>query len=269
MPQSSSNEQLQTILDEGDNAACQKFFAKATEAERRTVAPIALASFKKVSDQSYIQIAENKYALNPLWNAASTAVLSACTVSELKRLGWGVLHDVKASIAVAEDRPAAWRQALCDWLTETNRAWPLVRHLVRQKLCSRPEHPNYILGMIRAMDGFFTDESIGPRFGSLLKNLRRDSDLLQSEVCKVFHLEGNGYLTLAAHDKYLGNKSDDYRWDLALKELSRKGELSRERLLDESLEALNRGFSQFRVAWFSQFHELLEPTIEERLARQE
>ena len=140
---------------------------------------------------------------------------------------------------------------------------------MRRGFCDAPTHENYILGMIGSINGFYVSELIGSKFGSLLKNLRADPDLLKDEVWQLFQIEGQGELTLAAHDKYLGGKSADYSLEPVLSRNYRSRASSRAiGLLDESLEALNRGFSQFRVAWFSQFHEIMEPTVKERRKRQ-
>ena len=55
----------------------------------------------------------------------------------------------------------------------------------------------------------------------------------------------------------------------AMRELATRGEIDRNRLLDASLEALARDFSQYRAGWFSRFHEYMEPNFEERAARTE
>lgn len=259
-------EQLQAILDKANEAACLKFFDGATEEERREVAKTAIATFKQVRKTDLFGSDDSRRRLA----IAQIATLSACTLSELKTMGWLAVPAAKTAFQILSARRPAWLADYTEWLIKENaRHWPLVRTLVRLGLSHRPEHENYILGMILSVNGFHDTGLIGPQSRSLVTNLRSDAELLKDEVWRLFEIEGQGELTLAAHDKYLGNKSDDYCWNLALKELSKTGELSRERLLDESLGSLNRGFSQFRVAWFSQFHELLEPSVKERLKRQD
>ena len=69
--------------------------------------------------------------------------------------------------------------------------------------------------------------------------LRRNPDLLVEDVWRVFEVEGGGENSLAAYDKY---SSAENRWRTALVELGNDGSLDRERLLDASLDALQRGF---------------------------
>src|SRR5262249_55928236 len=45
-----------------------------------------------------------------------------------------------------------------------------------------------------------------------------------------------------------------------------EGPVDRRRMLEASLDALNRGLSHYGASWFSRFHELLAPTLDERVA---
>ena len=78
--------------------------------------------------------------------------------------------------------------------------------------------------------------------------------------------EGNGEFSLAAYDKY---SRPEATWETGLVALAADGTLPRERLLDASLDALERDFAQFRAGWFSRLHEALKPTLEERAERVE
>ena len=63
--------------------------------------------------------------------------------------------------------------------------------------------------------------------------------------------------------------SSERRWSVVLTELAAQRKISRERLLDASLDALERDFLEFRAGWFSRFHDLLAPTPDERASRVE
>jgi hypothetical protein len=96
--------------------------------------------------------------------------------------------------------------------------------------------------------------------------LKADLGLLEDEVWRLFEVEGGGETSLAAHDKYSAERNS---WSWALIQLSGEGLMSRDRLLDASLDALHRDFASFRAGWFSRFHEALQPTKEERLTRKD
>ena len=268
MADKSPADKLLAILEKGDESACLKFFDGMPEAERREHAKAVIPFFKKVVKTPFLQSGPNTFVTNPQLPTAAVATLACCTASELKTLGWRAMPHHKTALHILRDRRPDWTQAYAHWLlAENSRHWPLVRTLVRDGICERPQHDNYILGMIVTLDGWGGNELFGSAKRTVRGGLAADPDLLKDEVWRLFQIEGAGELTLAAHDKYISKKGTEFAWNGALKKLSEEGKLSRERLLDESLAALSRGFSQFRVAWFSEFHELLEPTVKERIKR--
>ena len=104
-------------------------------------------------------------------------------------------------------------------------------------------------------------------------NDKKPIDLIRPQLARIehaiwrqFEVEGGGEISLANFDKYMSGKIKG-KWSDILANLAEEGLLDRQRLLTASLEALNRGFKQYRAGWFSQFHEQLEPTLEERADR--
>jgi hypothetical protein len=87
---------------------------------------------------------------------------------------------------------------------------------------------------------------------------------LRQHIWRIFEIDGDSENNLAGRDKF---STMEASWGNSLRILSERGMLSRQRLLDESLAALNRGFAQFRAGWFSRFHEFLEPTVQEMQQR--
>ena len=98
------------------------------------------------------------------------------------------------------------------------RWWPLVRRLVRQGLCRAPQTDHYVLGMIVGVCPYY--ESKKTIYDALLD----DPDLLQNDVWRLFEVEGDKDLTLAARDKY---SHGDNRWTYALLRLAREHKLAR------------------------------------------
>ena len=139
------------------------------------------------------------------------------------------------------------------------------RHLIAAGAAHKPDSDAYTLALVSHPQSF--DLSSGPdgwRRMSVMEVLRRNPDLLVEDVWRVFEVEGGGENSLAAYDKY---SSEENRWRAALVELGNDGSLDRQRLLDASLDALQRGFAPFRAQWFSAFHEAMRPTPAERTAR--
>ncbi|MEO0905876.1 MAG: DUF6493 family protein, partial [Pseudomonadota bacterium] len=89
--------------------------------------------------------------------------------------------------------------------------------------------------------------------------------LLSRDVWRFFEVEGGGEFSLANHDKFA--KQGTPTWSDRLIGYAEAGKLDRQRLLDASLDALERDFGQYRAGWYSRFHTALAPTKEEISAR--
>ena len=255
-------EGLQALLDAGDTVGCVRFFSDASDSERQALAKVAEAWIQKVSKETIQQPAPGYFEVNPLLSAAGAAVLATCPLSTVKKYGWRVIPRDDEYFRILADRRPKWLDDYAESLLDSDHPpWLVVRKMMKAGLCRKPSHDNYILGMVHHSGGVGARVPI-PRNagdtrrarGASLSHLDAEPDLLD-DLWRLFEIEGGGEYSLATHDKYT---RDDNRWDRAFVELSRRGTFPRERLLDASLDALERGFGQFRVGWFSAFHELLE-----------
>lgn len=267
-------DELKRLLEQGDIEKCISFFAGASDVERQSVAKVAEKWFRDVTRdvESPTTTWTQRGADRKL--AGCVAVFAACSISTIKSFGWRVRHIDEFIVRVLTDRRPKWLDDFAEYLLDdVSPTWRSVRVLMRAGLCSKPTHDNYVLGMTHhwaGVGGMHTDptEHQGRTWSkwNILTHLDAEPDLLD-DVWRLFEIEGGGEYSLATHDKYA--KGEAHRWDGSLVELSKRGVLSRERLLDASLAALDRGFAQFRAGWFSAFHELMKPTLEERVARQD
>jgi hypothetical protein len=250
---------LKAILEAGDVEACVAYFELATEDERKAVAGLALESHAEQAATPMIAESPTRWRTNPLLGAAAAAVRASCSLSQLKKRGLNLtLED--ADFRVLEARKPDWITDYAGWSLERNPAvWPSVRRLERAGLCRRPDTDHYVLGLIQ---GAIWRHGKADVRAALLS----DPELLEREVWHLFEVEGSGEFSLAAHDKYCNAPAT---WESGLVALAADGTLPRDRLLDESLDALERDFAQFRAGWFSRFHEALTPTLEERAERVE
>lgn len=249
---------LQAFLADNQADRCRDYFAGMPEAHRRALAPACIGWLRGLDE---ILQYENGFGTNPLLDAASIAVFSTATSSELVRLGWRASVTDEDALWILRDRKPDWIDLWVRSLLEDERYWDhwnLVRQLVRAGLCQSPDHDNYTLGMI---------SGLCPRHLSIDMAIRDalldDPELLESLFWRLFELEGGGENSLASYDQY----SRGSKWLDTVVDMSRRGELSRDRLLDASLDALARDFGAYRARWFSKLHEALEPTLEERVAR--
>lgn len=249
---------LQAILTNNQADRCRDYFAGMPEAQRRALAPACIDWLRGLDE--FLEFGKS-FRRNPLLDAASIAVFSTATHSELEKLGWRASPFQEDAFWILQDRKPEWIdrwvRSLLDGVRYWN-SWHLVRQLIRAGLCQTPDHDNFVLGMIRGLRPIHasTDQTIRDA-------LLEDPQLLESSFWRLLELEGGGENSLANYDQY----SRGPKWLDTVVDMARRGELSRERLLDASLDALARDFAAYRARWFSKLHEALEPTLEERVAR--
>lgn len=269
-------DQLRSILRKGQVEQVVTFFHGRPEAERRSLSPIII-NWCKLLALNWRGTYNKKAAaevemLGPIKNwselmpAAHAAALASATLAEIKSLERHGFVPPEAVEAILADRRPPWindyAELLCEGELRTfGGNWKRTRALVRASLCQPPKHENYVLEALNCIWPRYEKGKEQPRLVDLLL---KERDWLESDFWRLFEVEGNGEVSLANCEKY--SKSKD-TWTDALVELSRRGVLPRDQLLDASLEALSRDFIQFRAGWFSRFHEALEPTTAERAAR--
>ena len=254
-----SQERLAAILKEGDTKACMQFFDGFSEKDRQGYVEQIRTWHKPLSKNWIVEIKPGTFATNPLLEAANVAVQAACSLSDLKKFGWRALPTDELLFEVFAARRPAWLDDWATWMCEAApHRWHLVRRLVRQGLCQAPETDHYVLGMIVGVCAYHD------RVNTIYSALLEDSDLLEKDVWRLFEVEGDKEFCLASRDKF--SRADNH-WTYALVRLAKEKKLPRARLLDASLNTLQRDFAQFHASWFSQFHESLEPTLNERQER--
>src|SRR5262249_10185162 len=157
--------------------------------------------------------------------------------------GWQAAPtDDTVAYQVLADRRPKWIDEWVEMVLEENpRNCALVRRLWCEGLCQKPTHDNYLLGLL---DGH---SNLLGRYDRGSKWLLANPDLVV-DAWRLFEIEGSGEFSLAARDKY---SSAENTWETGLVELAAQGKLPRARLLDASLDALERDYAQFRASWFS------------------
>jgi hypothetical protein len=264
---------LQALLDAGDAEGCLSLFAKATEAERRTLAKTAAARLKLVtadvpgglmsmltwlSDEDMARLYPTAALHRGGLRAAQVAVLATATPGELKKFGERCLLSIDDAIAVLSARRPPWVGEWAEvilswggrghWVNGLADRWRFVRRLVRAGLCARPRGPQYIQGMLGAFPEPKHDASVR-------QGLLDDPGLLDDEIWEIFETEPMpGMLGLLQGDPRL---HPQLRWEVALAGFADEGRLSRTRLLDASLGGLERDYHEERARWFALLHETL------------
>ena len=228
-------------------------------AQRTKLSSLARAWHKKAENGEFVQEG-NSYRFHSEFPAhtsthAFEAVILTASAGEFKNIKWNPGDFSRLSETTARLlTPECLSACVESLLIENPRAYRGVRALVGLELCPKPKIEQYGIGLI-AFKGYQNRDAF-------IAELRRDPNILQEDIWLLFEVEGSGDISLAAVDRF---SPPGQLWSDVFYCLQKDGSLSRERLLKASLEALNRGFSQFRAGWFSRFHEVLKPTESERL----
>jgi hypothetical protein len=245
--------ELEAVIARADMAACLDFCHGLSEAERQELAPAVVARYREVREEK--DPSRSFTFPEGHWDrmrAALVVLYATATFKEISRLDVGS-SVIDPMYQVLSARRPAWLEQWVDWtLTHGNlyaTRWTVVRRLILDGLCSRPDSDAYYLGLLCHPN---------PR-----QLLERDSDLLHNDVWRLFEIEGRADASLSQRDKYSRTEN---QWAPLLRELGENGRLDRRRLLSASLGALLRGFKPFQASWFSRFHESLNPSKEERAA---
>ncbi len=259
---------LLDIIAQASREACLEFMLARTQADRRKLYLPTLREYKRLEKEAALghgkQSGRAANTSSQQLEILGVALLCSATGAELKKLGLRIIPKGDFIVAVIAGLKPDWLDGWAEALIESEpHAFYVLRHLHLNKLCPKPRHENYILGMMFAManTGRWSD---GPmeREQGLADRLRQAPDIPEEDIWRLFEVEGGGELSLAAIDKY---QRPDCRWADALLRLSAEGQVDRQRLLSASLAALEKDFAQFRAGWFSRFHEALEPDLNERI----
>jgi hypothetical protein len=241
---------LQRLIDAGDVEGAVEAVAALEESERRGLA--GRARERRAHHGEALRWTPDSPII-----LAATAVEFACTtpsqVVDHEWHPWYPIADWEEALLRSRSRTwlDEWAQRIAD--ARGHVYWGLMRRLVREGLCAKPEGEGYLVGAFNGM-----------RAGPLAEQLRQDPAFLEEDLLRLFAVEGAGELNFTNADR---NWRDEDKWSVALVELAGEGVVSRARLLDESLAALRRDFTPYVARWHAAFHELLGPTVDERAER--
>jgi hypothetical protein len=252
---------LKKYIDSGDLDGAIGWLGSIDKTEQKLLSKLLIKEFKKRNEDYYDWGTESgiRENLKVQIDVLSTMIYVTSSLTDIKRVGWSAIPNIETLKNIWLVFKPKWIDEWVNWVLDENpRQFKLVHPLYLAGLCQKPTHENYILGMI---------ETVGynPKVrGNLLECIKAVPDILQDDIWRIFEIEGGGEFSLSAKDKY---SHVDNTWAKTLKQLCEEGILSRDRLLDSSLDALTKDFSQFRAGWFSRFFTSLAPSIEEIAAR--
>lgn len=254
---------LDEIISTGNHDRLRKFFEGLNQQDRSAFAAKAIAWYKKALNGKMVEREPLAWGWEPDYPkdvavASTTAVLVTAALEQLAKIDWNLSLDSFDFDFVLKMRPPALLH-FGEVLVREGRHFDLVRRMMDCGLCCKPESEDYIIGLMRAGRGLHKDNGKDSLFKLWLLD---NPDLLEGDVWRLFEIEGDKETSLRQVDTYIAAQNS---WAETLNQLSQENVLSRERLLKSSLEALGRGFNQYKSYWFSQFHESMQPTIGERV----
>ncbi len=273
-------QKLDEIIRSGDVAACVAFFRGASEAERKKVAKVAVNHLRELTTRTSMparllgslartQIGPASAILTQVdglgpaaFQVIRVAVLASAPLSKWRSLG---LEGMPPELvdAILTDRRPPWLVEAIDLLMGLRPPfntdyWPIVRRMIRDGLCQAPTSTTYLETMIATLPATSCE-----RKEDLKTLLLEDPGLLDHEIWRIFESEPRpGSIQLLSY--YNSGDLLRHSWEHALVELARDGTIPRTRLLDATLDGLERDFHDQRARWFAALHERLDPTTSEQ-----
>ena len=244
---------LLAAIEARDPQVCVQLLTGLDEQSRRALYPAVAGRITELDREIRENSGTPRSDSFKRYGVARVALLGVATLGELKKLGSWPFPGGDAAAVILADRRPDWLKQWAEFdLTRNPRVWSTVRALVRTGMIPPPTTEFYTLGMIAA-----PNRHTPPR-----QLLQQDPGLLDDELWRVFEHEGSGELSLAAYDKYVHESNT---WFAAFLAMAADGTVDRVRVLQSTLDALQRDFAPFRAGWYSRLHEALKPTGPERV----
>jgi hypothetical protein len=261
-------DELKKLIENGPTDKMVAALAPLTEAERKTLSRSIGTIFE---DRSHRRAKADP--LSSISTRFNLAMLALAGWTEAKHVSvLDVVHPLGSErpsreyfFQVLSDRKPDWLDKWADKeLEDTSFGnFEFVRSLIRAQLVPRRGGETYILSMVYRMRDLGNNRPLKER-------LLEDPELLKEEIWQIFELSPARGPVLESSDISHVPPADwpCLSWARTLISLAAEGKLDRQRLLAASLGSLLRNTEARNTAWFARFHELLNPTAEERFAIQ-
>lgn len=260
-----SDYKLQTftdILSRRNLLELHSFLSGTTDAERSKFATRAIANYRaacKPSNET-TEVGGTVFHTGRSFVESfdALAVLATASEKQLKNQTWDILLSKPFDITMLKElKPIALRSFGDVLLEQSDSYFNLVQELCKIDVCHPPKSDAAVFAWQIAGNRHLTTLATAEEIDPLLL----EPNFLNDTVWRFFDVNSSQGRSLSSLDKY----RTDGGWAKVIKTLAEQGHLSRDRLLRESLIALSKDFPQNSSSWFSNFHELLKPSLAERL----
>ncbi|MEM9348166.1 MAG: DUF6493 family protein [Planctomycetota bacterium] len=281
-------EELEALVAQGKPWAVAEALAPLSEAQRKKLSVKTGKLFKtfRVDIQGFgldtkeqkeirkrvMSIAPKKFNRQIVF-CAVYAALGVCPLSVVKDIEFqGNLNEMKAKgvVKILADRRPDWAdQWLASLISNEWDAipWGLLRELITRKICNKPRSEGYAR--------YFTDHVYNvwdedrPEGKTRSQIIREAADLLE-DVWLLFEHETDAFTYDWGEPSWVDGRPEYYEsWPETIINLMNSGDLSRDRLLDQTLASALLGFKTSAQSGFTRLHAMLEPTGEEMAVRQQ
>ena len=246
------HKQLAELVKTADYQALRKFFEGTSADERKTFAKTSIAAYKSAA-REWTELS---------LRAALNSIILTCDDEDIPdNISFWYAHSHTFDLTLIKPLIKTISPRLIEMLVEQERIGSdSILMLAEEGLITTPDTDQFIALLMKSPPRYKY------RSDFKLSDMTVGNSFLDHYVWRMFEVEGSGDSSLAAHDKFTAPEKS---WNAMLLKAEKDGDLNRERALDLSLDALDRGFAQFRAGWHSRFHEDLQPTISERFQRKE
>ena len=255
--------ELREAVERGDAARVRDLVAQASEKERRAAEKDVNGRFLSLRYSWNAAHARRRKAAVAAWCGTVTARQVASEWFHVDETPGDHLHYEVIAARGRRFVETVARNTVEDGVLTSYR---LVRWALRAGLIEAPaDRDAYVRGMVTRLGWGFREGTPG-----IYDSLVADPELLEDELWAIFEIDCGGELASANEWTPGGERAfekAENRWQAALLRLSAEGRIDRARLLDVSLDALQRDFRPSTVGWYAKLHEALEPTPDERRER--
>lgn len=242
-------------IESGSLETLVRFFKDLSQDERSIYSPAARRQYKRCRWGMDVPHLDDRVKANIV-----VALIVACDKKEWGEIDWRFAFFNNNMIRALQELLPPSVPDLANAILKSPEFFVPVREMVQLGICEKPDSEDFSIAIIAAPRMVFADFKNRP--SSFSDWIDENLDILEEDVWRIFQHEGNQEFSLSSQGKYF--QSGD-NWMTVLHRLAAEEKISRKRLLEESLNALGRGFIQFRSAWFSAFHDSLKPSVEERV----
>lgn len=242
-------------IESGSLESLVQFFKDLSQEERRVYSPAARRQYKRCRWGIEGPPIDERIKSNIV-----VALIVACDKKEWDEIDWRFAFFNNNMLRALQELLPPNVPGLANAILKSPEYLIPVREMVRLGICEKPDSEDFSIAIVSAPRNFHRDfRNRSDSFGDWID---KNMDILEEDVWRIFQNEGNQEFSLSSQGKYYHSGDN---WMSVLHRLAGEGKISRTRLLEESLNALGRGFIQFRSAWFSAFHDSLKPTLEEQV----